>query len=89
MYARLWRIWFLCAGGLLLGTCHLLAGCSARFPNGTALAFGEPLMERAALSGGSVVEAEAIASTRALNRALALCPLLPPRVQAQCLVSQL
>lgn len=77
----------MCATAYVLA--FLLAGCSARFPNGTVLAFGEPLMERAALASGPIVEAEAVASTRALNRALALCPLLPLRVQAQCLVSQL
>lgn len=87
MYKRMWKIWFLCAWALAIGI--ILSGCSARFPNGTVLAFGEPLIERAALSGGSVLEAEAVAAVKPLNRALALCPLLPARVQAQCLVSQL
>lgn len=82
---------------ILIGACFValliaLGGCSVRFPNGTALAVGEPLLtERAALSGGSFLapNQDGITLPSVKSRALALCPLFARHLQAQCLVSQL
>ncbi|AXH76133.1 MAG: hypothetical protein [Microviridae sp.] len=77
-----------------------VSGCGLR-PFGVEAAFGVipeaasiaraeavPLeRERAALGGGSAITEAQLAILR--QRALALCPLLPPSVQVRCLVSQL
>lgn len=67
-----------------------LAACSVRFPNGAHMSIGET--ERAGLATGPIplaADAAISAPGPALNRALALCPLLAPAVQVRCLVSQL